>query len=152
MNEMREFGEVIAAKGKMITVRFPRKTACGHCGMCAVKPNDAHVDMRMEDTIGCKTGDRVEVNISNGTVLKMSLLVYTMPLVVALIGFFIAYFCGAAEVWQLVAFVASLTVGFLALSLIDKRYALSKRGKPYLVRIISESEVMGNAGTDKSEL
>ena len=108
--------------------------------------------MRMEDTIGCKTGDRVEVNISNGTVLKMSLLVYTMPLVVALIGFFIAYFCGAAEVWQLVAFVASLTVGFLALSLIDKRYALSKRGKPYLVRIISESEVMGNAGTDKSEL
>ena len=120
---MREFGEVIAVKGKMITVRFPRKTACGHCGMCAVKPNDAHVDMRMEDTIGCKTGDRVEVNISNGTVLKMSLLVYTMPLVVALIGFFIAYFCGAAEVWQLVAFVASLTVGFLALSLIDKRYA-----------------------------
>ena len=32
---MREFGEVIAVKGKMITVRFPRKTACGHCGMCA---------------------------------------------------------------------------------------------------------------------
>lgn len=152
MNEMKEFGEVISCKGKMVTVRFPRKSACGHCGMCAIKPADAHIDMHMENTLGCKTGDKVEVNISNGTVLKMSLLVYTVPLIIGLIGFLAAYFLGASEVWQLVIFVAALALGFLLLRVFDKRYALSKRGKPYLVRIISGTEGISNGGTDDSEL
>ncbi len=149
MNEMIELGEVIASKGKMVTVRFPRKTACGHCGMCAIKPSDPHIDMHMENTLGCKTGDKVEVNISNGAVIKMSLLVYVLPLIVGFVGFLIAYFLGASEVWQLVVFVASLAVGFLFLKLFDKRYALSKRGKPYLVRIISNTGDLENAGTDE---
>lgn len=140
MNEMKEIGQVVRIKNNLIIVRFPRKSSCEHCGMCAMKPNEAHVDMTMENTLDCKIGDKVEVNISNGTVLKMSLLVYTLPLLIGLVGFLAAYFFNLGELWQFGIFILALASGFLILKLIDKRYALSKKGKPYLVKIISDSE------------
>lgn len=140
MDEMREVGQVVKNKGKLVVVRFSRKSSCDHCGMCAFKPNDSHVDMTLENTLDCNIGDKVEVNISNGTVLKMSLLVYTIPLLVGLLGFLAAYFLKLSEIWQFAVFIVSLGLGFLLLRFFDKRYTLSKRGKPYLVRIITEAE------------
>ncbi len=140
MNEMKEVGQIVRTKKNLITVRFPRKSSCEHCNMCAIKPNAAHVDMTMENTLGGKVGDKVEVNISNGTVLKMSLLIYTLPLFIGLVGFLTAYLLNLSEFWQFGIFIVALALGFLVLKLIDKRYALSKKGKPYLVRIISDSE------------
>lgn len=140
-NEMIEVGTVIKQKGKTVTVRFPRKSSCEHCGMCAFKPGDAHVDMTLEDTLKCVEGDMVEVNVKGGTVLKLSLVVYVFPLLVGLAGFLIAYFTGLVEWLQFVLFFAAMTVGFLLLKLFDRRYSLSKKGKPYLVRkIVAEKE------------
>ena len=142
ISEMREVGRVIKQKDKLVTVRFPRKSTCEHCNMCAIKPNDSHVDMTLENTIDCKVDDRVEVNISQGTVLKMSLLVYFFPMVVGIIGLLIAYLLGAHEIVQMIACVGGIAVAFLTLTVIDKCYAVSKKGKPYLVRVLGEDEVV----------
>lgn len=141
-NEMREVGTVIRQKGKLVTVRFPRKSTCEHCNMCAIKPNDSHVDMTLENTLDCKIDDRVEVNITRGTVLKMSLLLYLFPMVVGIIGLVVAYLLEASELVQLFAFLGSVAIAFLVIAIIDKFYAVSKKGKPYLVRIVGEDEVI----------
>ena len=141
-SEMREVGRVVKQKDNLVTVRFPRKSTCEHCNMCAIKPNDSHVDMTLENTLNCNVDDRVEVNISRGTVLKMSLLVYFFPMVVGIIGLVIAYLLGASEIIQMFACVGSIAVAFLVLAVIDRFYAVSKKGKPYLVRILDEDEVV----------
>lgn len=141
-SEMREVGRVIKQKDNLVTVRFPRKSTCEHCNMCAIKPNDSHVDMTLENTLNCNVDDRVEVNISRGTVLKMSLLVYFFPMVVGIIGLLVAYLLGTSEIIQMVACVGSIAVAFLVLAVIDRFYAVSKKGKPYLVRILDEDEVV----------
>ena len=141
-SEMREVGRVVKQKDNLVTVRFPRKSTCEHCNMCAIKPNDSHVDMTLENTLNCNVDDRVEVNISRGTVLKMSLLVYFFPMVVGIIGLLVAYLLGASEIIQMLACVGSIAVAFLVLAVIDRFYAVSKKGKPYLVRILDEDEVV----------
>ena len=141
-SEMREVGRVIKQKDKLVTVRFPRKSTCEHCNMCAIKPNDSHVDMTLENTLNCKVDDRVEVNISRGTVLKMSMLVYFFPMLIGIIGLIVAYALGASEIIQMVACVGGITIAFLVLAVIDRFYAVSKKGKPYLVRILDEDEVV----------
>ena len=139
---MREVGRVVKQKDNLVTVRFPRKSTCEHCNMCAIKPNDSHVDMTLENTLNCNIDDRVEVNISRGTVLKMSLLVYFFPMVVGIIGLLVAYLLGTSEIIQMIACVGSIAVAFLVLAVIDRFYAVSKKGKPYLVRILDEDEVV----------
>ena len=104
-SEMREVGRVVKQKDNLVTVRFPRKSTCEHCNMCAIKPNDSHVDMTLENTLNCNIDDRVEVNISRGTVLKMSLLVYFFPMVVGIIGLLVAYLLGSSEIIQMIACV-----------------------------------------------
>ena len=141
-SEMREVGRVVKQKDNLVTVRFPRKSTCEHCNMCAIKPNDSHVDMTLENTLNCNIDDRVEVNISRGTVLKMSLLVYFFPMVVGIIGLLVAYLLGSSEIIQMIACVGSIAVAFLVLAVIDRFYAVSKKGKPYLVRILDEDEVV----------
>lgn len=108
--------------------------------MCAFKPNDSHVDITMENTVGCKVGDSVEVNITDSTVLKLSVLVYFLPLFVGLVGFLISYLLEASEIVQLIVFVASLGLGFLSLAVIDKFYRLSKKGKPEIIRVVSNTD------------
>ncbi|MBQ9716325.1 MAG: SoxR reducing system RseC family protein [Clostridia bacterium] len=141
-SEMREVGQVVKQKGNLVTVRFPRKSTCEHCNMCAIKPNDSHVDMTLENTLNCNIDDRVEVNISRGTVFKMSMLVYFFPMVVGILGLVIAYLLEASEVIQMVACIGGIALAFLVLAIVDRFYAVSKKGKPYLVRILDEDEVV----------
>ncbi len=137
---MLETGQVVKQKNNLVTVRFSRKSTCEHCNMCAFKPNDSHVDITMENTVGCKVGDSVEVNITDSTVLKLSVLVYFLPLFVGLVGFLISYLLEASEIVQLIVFVASLGLGFLSLAVIDKFYRLSKKGKPEIIRVVSNTD------------
>lgn len=137
---MLETGQVVKQKNNLVTVRFSRKSTCEHCNMCAFKPNDSHVDITMENTVGCKVGDSVEVNITDSTVLKLSVLVYFLPLFVGLVGFLISYLLEASEIVQLIVFVASLGLGFLSLAVIDRFYRISKKGKPEIIRVVSNTD------------
>jgi len=141
-SEMREIGQVVKENGRLVTVRFPRKSTCEHCNMCAFKPNESHVDITLEKTLDCQIGDKVEVNITQGTVLKMSFLLYLFPLLVGLIGFLVSYLLNAGEIIQMISFVGALAIGFLLLAVFDKIYSVSKKGKPYLVRVISDNEIL----------
>ena len=72
----------------------------------------------------------------------MSLLVYFFPMVVGILGLVIAYLLGAPELVQMIACVGGIAIAFLVLTIIDRCYAVSKKGKPFLVRILSEDEVV----------
>ena len=52
---MTEQGKVIKIEKNEAVVRVQRKSACASCGMCAMKPKDSHIDVRVENALDRKS-------------------------------------------------------------------------------------------------
>ena len=90
---MTEQGKVIKIEKNEAVVRVQRKSACASCGMCAMKPKDSHIDVRVENALEAKEGDLVQIKLESGSVAKISLLVYILPLAFAVAGMLTGIFC-----------------------------------------------------------
>ena len=93
---MRQRATVEAVSGKIAVVSVLRESACsGDCHKCAgcgaVKQT---LQIRADNPIGARVGDKVYVDSSTGIVLWSAVLVYLVPI----LGFFAGYFLGSR--WQ----------------------------------------------------
>lgn len=130
---MIEIGKVVGKEGEYVTVRFERKSACGKCGICAIKPNDPHIDIEMKNTVGAEIDNEVEVNMT-GSVVMASIAVYLMPLCFAFLGMGIGFVAKFPEWGVLISFFAGLAIGFIPLKILDKKWA-KKKMQPKIVAI-----------------
>ena len=133
---MTEQGKVIKIEKNEAVVRVQRKSACASCGMCAMKPKDSHIDVRVENALEAKEGDLVQIKLESGSVAKISLLVYILPLAFAVAGMLTGIFCRLPDWANLVLFAGLLAVGFL----LDKKIAKSKKLQPVLLAVIPDGE------------
>lgn len=147
---MTEQGKVIKTEKNEAIVRVQRKSACASCGMCAMKPKDSHIDVRVENALGVKEGDLVQIKMESGSVAKISLLVYILPLALAVAGMLIGIFCRLPEWASLTLFAGFLIVGFLAVFLLDKKIAKSKKLQPVLLALIAVGEAENGEVNDES--
>lgn len=83
-------GVVVKTDCGRAVVRISRQSACGHscgeCRLCDVKELEATV----ENSIGAKEGDSVEISSPSLSVLKKAFFLYILPLV----GLFALYIIG----------------------------------------------------------
>ena len=137
---MTEQGKVIKIEKNEAVVRVQRKSACACCGMCAMKPKDSHIDVRVENALDAKEGDLVQIKLESGSVAKISLLVYILPLALAVAGMLTGIFCRLPDWANLVLFAGLLAVGFIIVFLLDKKIAKSKKLQPVLLAVIPYGE------------
>ena len=90
-----------------VQISVPRKSACGHdceecagCGMTGVRP-----------------GDKVVVESSTRAVLAVTWLVYMLPVVFFLLGYFLS--AGLTEGWRYAVAIAAAAVSFIPIKLYD---------------------------------
>jgi len=80
--------------GEMAKISVPRKSACGHdceeCAGCGVSGTSVYAIAH--NPIGAKPGDKVVVESSSKKLYSVMLVVYMLPLLLFLLG----YFCSAA--------------------------------------------------------
>lgn len=85
-------GIVVEVAGGDASVELPARAAsCGNCSRNAACRDGliGHGDVRryrLANTIGARVGDRVQLNVSDGTVWRATLASYVLPLVLALLG------------------------------------------------------------------
>lgn len=137
---MTEQGKVIKIEKNEAVVRVQRKSACAFCGMCAMKPKDSHIDVRVENALDAKEGDLVQIKLESGSVAKISLLVYILPLALAVAGMLTGIFCRLPDWANLVLFAGLLAVGFIIVFLLDKKIAKSKKLQPVLLAVLPYGE------------
>jgi len=85
---------VVAAKGNSVWVESDNQSACGGCSMakgCGTKVISGYFNkdigpLKMNNNFDGVIGDKIEVGIYNTTILKVSALIYLMPLVGLVIG------------------------------------------------------------------
>ena len=108
--------------GGMAEISVPRKSACGHdceecagCGVSgasvrAVARNDAHAEV----------GQKVVVESSNKRLYGVMLLVYAVPIVLFLIGYFASYALTSEGLRYAVA-IAAFCLGIVPAILYDRK-------------------------------
>jgi sigma-E factor negative regulatory protein RseC len=85
-----EYGEVMEVHGSTAKVKLGAKQACAHCGICSKignSPNEMLVDVYAGEPV--KKGDKVVLVMGNGMILKSAFIVYMVPLIALIAGYYI---------------------------------------------------------------
>ena len=105
-----------------VEISVPRKSACGHdCEECAgCGMTGAAIHARASDPVGVKPGDKVVVQSETKKLLGVVALVYLLPVVAFLLGYFLSE--GLAEKVRYISAIAAAAAAFLP-SIFYDRYA-----------------------------
>ncbi len=108
---MEEEGKIIAMEGGLAKVAFPRKTACGKCGLCFRGSADMVVT-EAENELGAQIGQRVRVILSTTSFIKSAAFVYLFPLFLLICGLFfgrwLADYLRREEATEVIAAISAL--------------------------------------------
>jgi len=137
---MQEKAKIIKTKKNNAIARVNRKSACGSCGMCAIKPKDLFIDLTVQNTLNAKVGDEVLIDVSAGSVAKMSLVAYLIPLVLGIVFLMVFYYFVKTEWLTIIAFFVGLAFGFLIVFVIDKKIYSKQKNQPKMVAIITDDD------------
>ena len=120
MTQIATVQRIIDSKYAVISV--PRKSACGHdceeCAGCGV--SGAAVEAKAVNTIGAIPGQKVVVESSTQKMLGIVAFVYTIPVVLFLLGYLIPVFLGASVAVQYTVAVLGFFAGVLLAVVYDR--------------------------------
>lgn len=91
MNQQGYIIEIV--DNKTAKLKMQRHSACASCGKCQTLSSESkEILVEVDNSIGAKQGDHVEVNMENMNVLKATALAYAVPLIFLLVGTIVSYF------------------------------------------------------------
>jgi positive regulator of sigma E activity len=135
---LREFGTVTGVSGGRITVAVKRTAACDRCGKC----RHAHITFSDDNTLvveaipvgDVRPGDLVELEMTGQDYVRLSFLVYVLPLLGGGAGLGLGWLLGRVlgnpGLWGGVFALGSLALSFLWLNQYDKSAAKTGRYLP----------------------
>lgn len=118
--------------GGYAEISVPRKSACGHdCEECAgCDMTGAAIKARAKNDIGAQPGDKVVVESSTKKIFGVVALVYVLPVVLFLLGYFLSE--GLSEGARYAIAIAAFAVSFIPCVLYD-RHARKKELLTYQI-------------------
>ena len=107
--------------GGYAEISVPRKTACGHdCEECAgCGMTGAAIRARAKNDLGAAVGQKVVVESSTKKLLGVVALVYVLPIICFLLGYFLSE--GLAESWRYAIAIGAAALSFLASVAYDRK-------------------------------
>ena len=143
---MRSIGYVVKAMPDSAEVTLGKHAHCAGCGACIAAADDRERRIDAENYVGAKEGEKVEIEFSSGRLIGAALLIFVVPLVVALAGGYAGY--RIAGPLGLPPTIVGIGTGCLAfagslglLRWADK--AGRRSGRPRIVRILDQDETEG---------
>ncbi|MDY2735578.1 SoxR reducing system RseC family protein [Intestinibacter sp.] len=142
MNQQGFIIEIVDDKtAKMI---MQRHSACASCGKCAKLSSETQdLVVEVDNKIGAKVGDHVEVSMETVKVMKATMLAYVMPLIFLILGTAVSFFVlnsisfkGPLEVISGACGLLCTLLSYLYLKKNDQRYRDSREYIPVIVRIV----------------
>lgn len=141
---MKEQGRVIGIEGKNALISFARNEACAGCQACRM---GAEQDMQVsiQNTLGARVGDVVEVELEAKRLLSAGAWAYLFPLVMLFIGLAAGYLVAPAlglerEITAAITALATTALAYVALRLMDARFAAKTGYSPAMCGIITKTE------------
>jgi len=106
----------------MAEVVVTRSTACGsNCGNCESCIFQSEIKTVARNLIDAGPGQRVVIESQSSRIYGAALMVYILPMVLALAGYFIAYGIGAAEGLCILSSFLGLALGAVILVVTQRK-------------------------------
>lgn len=142
MNQQGFIVEIVDDKTAKMCMQ--RHSACASCGKCAKLTSESQdLVVEVDNQIGAKVGDHVEVSMESVKVMKATMLAYILPLVFLIAGTAICFFVlnkiefkGPIELLSGLSGLLFTFLSYLYLRKNDKKYRESRDYIPVVVRII----------------
>ena len=99
---------------------------CDNCNGCSQKPQTELLALASND-IGARIGDVVEVESIAGSSIGIAVIVYVIPCVFLLLGYFLGQAIGLSEMTSVGIGAVGIFVGFLPALLLNRYIAGQKR-------------------------
>lgn len=141
MNQQGYIVEIVDERTAKL--KMQRHSACAACGKCQTSSEKKDILVEVDNSIGAKVGDHVEVNMENVNVLKATAIAYVLPLLGLLCGTIITYFVLTSM--NTVSYVEAISaiVGFVVMALVflmirknDSKFRESRKYIPVIKKII----------------
>ena len=124
-------------------VRIQRSSACAHCssrGACRVTEEKAML-IEVDNDLRAKVSDHVEISVPEGSLLKLSMLVYFLPILGLIIGALVGassahYFNVQPTLASIVCGASALGIAFYGLKWLDRRAQARGEYQPRMTRIL----------------
>jgi sigma-E factor negative regulatory protein RseC len=146
---LKETGVVEKASPETAVVLVERSSACEQCrsrGACQVFSGRT-LRVEVPNELGAEEGDRVEVSLPGASVLKVSFLVYLVPVAALVIGAYLGNLWVEGTVedptpYALAAGILAMVGAFLLVKRFERSASLPSSGyRPRMSRILPASEV-----------
>lgn len=140
MNQQGYIIEIVDRK--TAKMKMKRHSACAACGKCVTSSETKDIIVEVDNSIGARVGDRVEVNMESVNVLKATALAYVVPLISLIIGivgtFYLLNSMNARYAEGVSAFigVGFMLITFAFLKKNDSKFRDSKEYIPIVTRIL----------------
>lgn len=129
---------------KTAKLKMQRHSACASCGKCVTSSEKKDILVEVENTIGAKIGDHVEVDMENVKILKATAMAYLIPLLGLLVGTIGSYFIlesvGLKSNIELISAMIGLLTTFICYIILnknDKKFKDSKDFIPVITKILT---------------
>lgn len=140
-----EEGVIEKISKKTAYVKVVQRSACDHCssrGSCNVS-EERDMTIAVDNSLNAKEGDRVELSVPDGAVLKLSLLVYIFPVIALLVGAILGYFMSFQwktdpSLTEFLTGILFLVVSFISLKVFETKKIAGQKDKyfPRMTRIL----------------
>ena len=142
---MVEEGTITKVVGSKALVLVGRSSMCDGChsrSVCKNLGGGKTMEAEANNSAGGKVGDRVLLKIDTSLFLRMTFLVYMIPVFALIAGAVIGVKFGTRYSWNpelasLVLSVSAFVITFLVIYVIGKRARVKQRYTPEIVKIIS---------------
>lgn len=125
MNQQGYIIEIVDEKTARL--KMQRHSACASCGKCQTLSSETkEILVEVDNTIGAKIGDHVEVNMDNMNVLKATALAYIVPLVFLMLGTIGSYFV-LDKVIEAQGIGVEIISGLVGIVMMSTSYVILKR-------------------------
>jgi sigma-E factor negative regulatory protein RseC len=139
---VKEQGKIEELNKNTAVVRIQKRSACDHCeskGSCSISNRDMLIEVPNDLQAG--VGDHVEVSVPEGTLLKLSAIVYLLPVMALLAGAFLGSLLGNAlkmnsSLTAIILGGGFMAIAFFCLILIDRKKKAGNRYYPRMTRIL----------------
>ena len=137
-----EEGIVKESKNGIATIVISDSENCKECtAKLYCKPGNSNErSLTVKDPFGVNTGDKVRVSINGSQILRVSFLIYGVPLILLMVGLFfgLKIFENNKEVLSTLLSFGLIAVYTLLLLYVDKKRKINMRTYPEIVFISSK--------------
>ena len=136
----REVGRVIRIKGNKAEILLHSRTACGTCGARFACSAGAGVDriMTITNRLNARVGDQVEIELTEKTRILSALLIFFMPLLLMVIGYFVASAIFHSQGIGILGAVLGFVISGVILWTANKMAVKNQRVNPQMKRLVHQ--------------